>query len=136
MHKSLYDNLNKIKHFDFAYSFLMKKQRALYLRHAVQCLFDVILVECLYCDREEYLLDDMLEHFGDYASIPPHSKKGETVVITAHVGINHRFYLWLMGYGDGIELLSPEKVRKGFLNEVRKMLGAYHEFSFQEQQNN
>ena len=85
---------------------------------------------------KRYLLDDMLEHFGDYASIPPHSKKGETVVITAHVGINHRFYLWLMGYGDGIELLSPEKVRKGFLNEVRKMLGAYPEFSFQEQQNN
>ena len=49
-------------------------------------------------------------------------------MITAHVGINHRFYLWLMGYGDGIELLSPERVRESYLKEVRKMLSAYPEY--------
>ena len=75
------------------------------------------------------MLDDMLEHFRDYASISPYSETDESVTITVHVGINQRFYLWVMSYGDGIELLSPVKTRSEYLAEVRKMLGAYPEFN-------
>lgn len=78
---------------------------------------------------KRFLLDDMLEHFGDYASISPYSQKDESVIMTVHVGVNRRFFLWAMSYGDGIELLSPERVREGYLSEVRKMLGAYPEFA-------
>ena len=77
------------------------------------------------------LLDDMLEHFGDYAFISKYSDDGISVNITVRVGINQRFYLWVMKYGDGIELLSPESVRSEYLAEVRKMLAAYPEFSAQ-----
>lgn len=70
----------------------------------------------------------MLEHFGDYASISTYSEMDESVIITVHVGVNRRFYLWVLSYGDGIELLSPEKTRREYLTEVRKMLGAYPEF--------
>ena len=77
---------------------------------------------------KRYLLDDMLEHFGDYASISPYSETDESVTITVHVGVNQRFFLWVMSYGDGIELLSPVKTRSEYLAEVRKMLGAYPEF--------
>ncbi|WP_081850014.1 WYL domain-containing protein [Ruminococcus sp. HUN007] len=77
------------------------------------------------------LLDDMMEHFGEYASVSRYSDDGNSVNISVRVGINQRFYLWVMKYGDGIELLSPPKVRSEFLSEVRKMLGAYPDFSFQ-----
>ena len=77
---------------------------------------------------KRYLLDDMLEHFGDYASISPYSETDESVTITVHVGVNQRFFLWVMSYGDGIELISPANVRDEYLAEVRKMLGAYPEF--------
>lgn len=78
------------------------------------------------------LLDDMMEHFGEYASVSRYSDDGNSVNISVRVGINQRFYLWVMKYGDGIELLSPPKVRSEFLSEVRKMLSAYPDFSFQE----
>ena len=77
---------------------------------------------------KRYLLDDMLEHFGDYASISPYSETDESVTITVHVGVNQRFFLWVMSYGDGIELISPVKTRSEYLAEVRKMPGAYPEF--------
>lgn len=77
---------------------------------------------------KRYLLDDMLEHFGDYASISPYSETDESVTITVHVGVNQRSFLWVMSYGDGIEMLSPVKTRSEYLAEVGKMLGAYPEF--------
>jgi predicted DNA-binding transcriptional regulator YafY len=78
---------------------------------------------------KRFLLDDMMEHFGEYASISRYSDDGNSVNISVRVGINKRFYLWVMKYGDGIELLSPSKVRSEFLSEVRKMLSAYPEFT-------
>ena len=92
-------------------------------------MFDPEYFEYVTLKVKRYLLDDMLEHFGDYASISPYSKTDESVTITVHVGVNQRFFLWVMSYGDGIELLSPANVRKEYLAEVRKMLGAYPEYS-------
>ncbi|WP_369696411.1 hypothetical protein [Ruminococcus flavefaciens] len=43
--------------------------------------------------------------------------------------MNRKFYLWLMQYGDGVELVSPAKERVEYLEEVRKMLRAYPEFA-------
>ena len=57
-----------------------------------------------------------------------YSETDESVTITVHMGVNQRFFLWVMSYGDGIELLSPVNVRKEYLDEVKKMLGAYPEF--------
>ena len=91
-------------------------------------MFEPEYFEYVKLRMKRFLLDDMLEHFGNYASISPYSETDENVIITVHVGVNQRFFLWAMSYGDGIELLSPEKVRKGFLNEVRKMLEAYPEY--------
>ena len=92
-------------------------------------MFDPEYFEYVTLKVKRYLLDDMLEHFGDYASISPYSKTDESVTITVHVGVNQRFFLWVMSYGDGIELLSPMKTRSQYLAEVRKMLGAYPEFA-------
>ena len=76
---------------------------------------------------KKYLLDEMRENFGEYASIRS-DKDNNYVLVNVQVGINHKFYLWLMQYGDGIELVSPAHERAEFLQEVRKMLGAYPEY--------
>ena len=77
---------------------------------------------------KKYLLDEMRESFGEYASIL-HDEDVNYVRIRVRVGINRKFYLWLMQYGDGVELVSPAKERAEYLDEVRKMLGAYPEFA-------
>ena len=94
-------------------------------------MFEPEYYETVTLKIRKYLLDDMMEHFGEYASIIRHTDDGESVNISVRVGINRRFYLWVMKYGDGIELLSPAKVRSDFFGEVRKMLGAYPEFTQQ-----
>ena len=69
---------------------------------------------------KKYLLDEMRESFGEYASIL-HDEDVNYVRIRVRVGINRKFYLWLMQYGDGVELVSPAKERAEYLDEVRKM---------------
>ena len=76
---------------------------------------------------KKYLLDEMREAFGGDASILS-DQDNNYVRIRVKVGINRKFYLWLMQYGDGVELVSPAKERTEFLDEVRKMLGAYPEY--------
>ena len=78
---------------------------------------------------KKYLLDEMRENFGDFATIISDTDNNY-VRIHVRVGINHKFYLWLMQYGSGVELVSPAKERTKYLDEVRKMLGAYPEFEF------
>ena len=78
---------------------------------------------------KKYLLDEMRESFGNFASIKPDDDDNNYVHIHVHVGINQKFYLWLMQYGSGVELVSPAKERAEFLDEVRNMLGAYPEFT-------
>ena len=52
----------------------------------------------------------MRENLGDYASIL-HDEDADYVRIRVRVGINRKFYLWLMQYGDGVELVSLAKER-------------------------
>ena len=78
--------------------------------------------------KNQKMIDEMRESFGEYASIL-HDEDVNYVRIRVRVGINRKFYLWLMQYGDGVELVSPAKERAEYLGEVRKMLGAYPEFA-------
>ena len=78
----------------------------------------------------KYLLDEMRENFGDFASIIP-DNDSDFVRFHVRVGINQKFYLWLMKFGSGLELVAPAKERAEYLDEVRKMLGAYPEFTQQ-----
>lgn len=78
----------------------------------------------------KYLLDEMRENFGEFASIIP-DNDSDFVRFHVRVGINQKFYLWLMKFGSGVELVAPAKERAEYLEEVRKMLGAYPEFTQQ-----
>lgn len=120
------DRMRSIVGGDVSHTRLPKEKRP---EGFVTDMFEPEYFEYVTLKVKRYLLDDMLEHFGDYASISPYSETDESVTITVHVGVNQRFFLWVMSYGDGIELLSPVKTRSEYLAEVRKMLGAYPEYS-------
>ena len=74
-----------------------------------------------------YLLDEMLEQLGSFASVRDDFDDPDHVIVRACCGINRQFYLWVMRYGDGIEIMSPESVRTGFLQELKKILKNYSE---------
>ena len=78
----------------------------------------------------KYLLDEMRENFGYFASIMS-DEDSDFVRFHVRVGINQKFYLWLMQFSSGVELAAPAKERAEYLDEVRKMLGAYPEIVVQ-----
>ena len=70
------------------------------------------------------LLDDMLEQLGQYAGVRKDDTDEAYVIVRAKVGISYGFYRWVMKYGDTVEILSPEYVRRTFaqkINDVCKM---------------
>ncbi|MBR0484240.1 MAG: WYL domain-containing protein [Oscillospiraceae bacterium] len=66
---------------------------------------------------KRFLLDDMLEQFGRYASVLD-SDSPETVLIRAKIGIGHGFYRWVMKYGSDMEIIAPEHVRAEFAEKL------------------
>lgn len=71
-----------------------------------------------------FLLDDMLEQFGRYATVLNDDMPG-TVLIRAKIGIGHGFYRWVMKYGQDMEILSPEHVRKEFAEKIAGVAALY-----------
>ena len=72
-----------------------------------------------------YLLDEMLEQLGDFASPREDFDDPACAIVRARCGINRQFYLWVMRYGDGIEILSPADVRSGFADMLGDLLKKY-----------
>lgn len=75
---------------------------------------------------KKYLLDDMLEHFDGFARLLQEPNK-KYVRLSVKVGINQQFFLWIMKYGDQIEVVEPADIRKRFLQEAANMIGIYPE---------
>lgn len=73
---------------------------------------------------ERELLDEMLEQFGEYGTVVP-SSDDENVYIRVYAGINKQFYLWLLKYGERIEIISPDEARKEYEEIVRKIYEKY-----------
>ncbi len=71
------------------------------------------------------LLDDMLEQFGQYASLRGSDTGTDTVELNVRVGISHGFYRWLMKYGSDVILLSPADIRSRFAAMVKQVAEAY-----------
>ena len=72
-----------------------------------------------------YLLDEMIEQLGDTVSSREDFDDPEYAVVRANCGINRQFYLWVMRYGDGLEITAPKDVRAGFADELRKVSEKY-----------
>lgn len=73
---------------------------------------------------KRFLLDDMLEQFGSYASVLDDTSP-ESVLIRAKIGIGHGFYRWVMKYGSDMEIISPEYVRDTFARKIAGLSSLY-----------
>lgn len=74
---------------------------------------------------KRFLLDDMMEKFGEYASIQDAPDDPENVIIRAKIGISDSFCRWVMRYGSNIEIISPDNIRSKFQEELQKVLEKY-----------
>lgn len=72
-----------------------------------------------------YLLDEMLEQLGETASPRDDFDDPTCAVVRARCGINRQFYLWVMRYGDGVEILAPADVRAGMTEMLSVLMGVY-----------
>lgn len=72
------------------------------------------------------LLDDMLEQFGRYATVMKDTTT-ESVLIRTKIGIGHGFYRWVMKYGQDMEILAPEHIRKAFAEKITEVSDLYRE---------
>lgn len=77
---------------------------------------------------KQFLLDDMLEQFGEYASVlEDDANHLDSVIIRIKVGISQSFYKWVMKYGSNIEILSPESVRTEFIKQLSNVMNLYQQ---------
>lgn len=88
-------------------------------------MFEPEIFEYIKLRVKRFLLDDMLENFGKYASVQDDSENPENVIIRVKIGISDSFYRWVMKYGRNIEIISPENIRNQFQEEIQKILEKY-----------
>lgn len=74
---------------------------------------------------KRYLLDEMLEQLGEYGSFRDDKDRPDSVLVRAKAGINDRFYLWVLKYGEGVEILEPADIRKDFIKNLEKISKIY-----------
>lgn len=88
-------------------------------------MFEPEYFEYVMLKVKRFLLDDMLEQFGKYASVREILDESEYIMIRAKIGISDSFYRWVMKYGGNIEIVSPESIRLKFLEELKKVFEIY-----------
>ena len=74
---------------------------------------------------KRYLLDEMLEQLGEFGSFRDDTDNPDSVLVRANIGINDRFYLWVLKYGEGVEIVEPAKTRKNFKDFLQKISKMY-----------
>ena len=73
---------------------------------------------------KKFLLDDMLEQLGNYASVLEDTRP-ESVLVRAKIGIGHGFYRWVLKYGADMEIISPDSVRTEFYKRLSEVMNLY-----------
>ncbi|MCQ2416972.1 MAG: WYL domain-containing protein [Oscillospiraceae bacterium] len=73
---------------------------------------------------KRFLLDDMLEQMGNFASVREDTEPN-WVQVAVRIGINGSFFRWVMRYGADVELLAPESLRSQFCEYLQETLQLY-----------
>lgn len=82
---------------------------------AVLDIFEPKYYELVTLRVKRFLLDDMLEQLGAYASAQDDPDNSGFVLVRARIGINDSFHRWVMKYGGNVEILRPENLRRSSL---------------------
>ena len=74
---------------------------------------------------KRYLLDEMLEQLGEYGNFSDDKDNPDSVIVRAKAGINDRFYLWVLKYGEDVEIIGPADIRKNFKKKLKNIARMY-----------
>jgi predicted DNA-binding transcriptional regulator YafY len=74
---------------------------------------------------KRFLLDDMIEIFGEYAVCRDDTENPDCVIVRVKIGISQSFCRWVMKYGENIEIISPANIRERFCKELEKISDIY-----------
>ncbi len=74
---------------------------------------------------ENHLAGVMIDRFGSDIRLIPDGD--DHFIMNIPVSVSPQFYGWLAGLGKGLEVLSPEPVRKAYLEYIRDILRCYRE---------
>lgn len=74
---------------------------------------------------KRFLLDDMLEQFGKFASVREDRSDPEWVEVRVRIGISLTFYQWVMRYGADMEIAAPADIRDEFLQRLQEITEIY-----------
>jgi len=91
---------------------------------AVLDVFEPESIESVTLRVRRFLLDDMLEQLGKYASYTENDGE-EWIQICARIGISKGFYRWIMKYGADVELLSPSSLRDSLAENFSEAMKLY-----------
>lgn len=92
---------------------------------AVVDIFEPERFEIVRIRVKRFLLDEMLEQFGTFASAADDEMHEDCVIIRARIGISQTFYKWLMQYGENAEILSPPDIRTAMVEQLNMVLEQY-----------
>lgn len=88
-------------------------------------MFEPEYFETVMLRVKHFLLDEMLERFGEQVSTRDDTENPDCVIVRVRIGINDSFFRWIMRYGSNIEVLSPKKVRADFQKALEQVYRIY-----------
>ncbi len=92
---------------------------------AVLDMFEPERFEVVRLRVKRFMLDEMLEQLGKFASAEDDESKADCVIVRAKIGISQNFYHWFMQYGENVEILSPPDIREEMRRQLCNVLGQY-----------
>ncbi|MCI5529745.1 MAG: WYL domain-containing protein [Blautia sp.] len=79
--------------------------------------------ETVCLEFENRLVGVMIDRFGQEIMIMRKDENHSTTLI--HVNVSSQFFGWLAGFGSGVTVVSPERVRRDYRDFLRKALENY-----------
>lgn len=69
------------------------------------------------------IIDDILEQFGE--DVPVKIDGDDHFIAKANVELSEGLVSWIMQYGDSVEVLSPDKLKKALKEKAKSILNLY-----------
>lgn len=82
-------------------------------------------VETITLRFSESLLDSMIDRFGTGDNVKYKRLDREFLSVTTSVHVSSPFWGWLTGFGDKIQIISPNEVASAFRNHLTTILNSY-----------
>lgn len=81
--------------------------------------------ETLNLEFENHFIGVVIDHFGKDVMI--HRKDENHFTVGVHINVSSQFFGWLAGLGPGARIVSPEPVKKDYVNFLKRSLENYHD---------